>query len=348
MAVRVMYLGRVIPDAAQVSSGGQIRDHNMRNALNAMYPGTVSLLTKDKRIDMRAIPVLLHRRVILWVEFPTSLHVSWLALLMSCVPWVRVVLDIQDLPIEQSRALGGRQPSLGFRLLMRIPERLLFLRCQRAALASPGFRLLLPSYTRDKTLDLPPGCTLIGDVDGGTGRIPASVRRRLLYAGGINPGRMLDSVLEAIASEDGWEFVVVGFGDPSMVERIRNTERVVFLGRLSYPDALKLQNEVDAIIVPYPSGPYFDLILPSKLPDSLASCKPVIMTRLPVAESFVRRIGLEGNVIFEDRLTPDSIRSSLRRALQMRIDRSRTIEALRELTWEEVTRRALPLLVEGS
>lgn len=342
MKPSLVYVGQNIPESNAAWTGGRVRSRFVLKGLEKVWPGCVSLFSPRNDIDFAAFAAIFKPQTIVWIEYPLGTASDLLAAVLSLIPWVRVIVDIQDLPIEQFRALHAREPPTLWKALNKVNGRILFRRSSRLWLASPGFRTLLDPKWASKMTDLPNGCS-VEDVDL-TFDLPNSwgARKKLLYAGGLTFGRDLDALLGAISNSTEWELLVVGSGDRQVVARVSDTPNTRYLGSWPAPYVRSLMKRVHAIIVPYPRGPYFDDILPVKILDSLAACKPTITVRLRNVEALVRQADLECNVIFLDAIPEKQILAALDRVPETKTDVVRTVRFIGEYSRDAILVRRLP------
>uniref|UniRef100_A0A7C3MKX3 Glycosyltransferase n=1 Tax=Dictyoglomus thermophilum TaxID=14 RepID=A0A7C3MKX3_DICTH len=143
----------------------------------------------------------------------------------------------------------------------------------------------------------------------------------LAYVGILQEGRFIKEMIEIFKKHLEWNLIIGGFG-PLESEIIRNTrENIIFLGRLSYIDALRVYYESDAIFAIYdPSVPNHKFSSPNKLFEAMMLSKPIIVAKGTGIDKLVmeEKIGLivdYGNIKdtedairkLEDKLFRDSL-----------------------------------------
>jgi glycosyltransferase involved in cell wall biosynthesis len=102
----------------------------------------------------------------------------------------------------------------------------------------------------------------------------------LAYVGILQEGRFIKEMIEIFKRHPEWNLIIGGFG-PLESEIIRNMrENIIFLGRLSYIDALRVYYESDAIFAIYdPSIPNHKFSSPNKLFEAMMLSKPIIVAK---------------------------------------------------------------------
>jgi len=102
----------------------------------------------------------------------------------------------------------------------------------------------------------------------------------LAYVGILQEGRFIKEMIEIFKRHPEWNLIIGGFG-PLESEIMRNMrENIIFLGRLSYVDALRVYYESDAIFAIYdPSIPNHKFSSPNKLFEAMMLSKPIIVAK---------------------------------------------------------------------
>lgn len=104
----------------------------------------------------------------------------------------------------------------------------------------------------------------------------------VFYAGVIYDGRGINKMIEAIKDIENIKLIIAGYGadENNLVEKIKNTENCVFLGKINYDEVIRMTLESDILFALYdPSIPNHEYSSPNKLFEAMMCKKPIIVTQ---------------------------------------------------------------------
>lgn len=100
----------------------------------------------------------------------------------------------------------------------------------------------------------------------------------------------MDWIQHAASVRSGMQFVLigpVGLADPGTdVDRLSRMPNVHLLGSRDYADLPKYMKGFDVTVIPYRINQYTESVFPIKFFESLATGKPLVISRLPALEEF--------------------------------------------------------------
>jgi glycosyltransferase involved in cell wall biosynthesis len=136
----------------------------------------------------------------------------------------------------------------------------------------------------------------------GADRLPADftglVRGRIGYAGSLFPGKGVETILEIAKKLPELEFHIAG-GSSNDIERLTSNDKpanVVFHGRLAPSNVASFLKSCEILLAPYQqkvsttpdgNGDIAAWMSPLKIFEYMASCRPLIATRLPVIQEIL-------------------------------------------------------------
>ena len=100
-----------------------------------------------------------------------------------------------------------------------------------------------------------------------------------VYAGRIEEaagGLILLETVSKLSDEEDIKFLIIGEGDPRIVEEIKNYQNAVFTGRIPKDEVPGYLASADVILVPFPSSIASNSISPLKLFEALSMNVPVV------------------------------------------------------------------------
>lgn len=121
------------------------------------------------------------------------------------------------------------------------------------------------------------------------------------YVGILSRARLLKEIVECISMRDDVEFHIGGFGQLNdyMKEASNIYSNIYYYGKISYPDTLKLEEEVDILTAIYdPSVDNHKYAAPNKFYESLMLGKPLIMIHNTGMDSIVDKYDLGVTIDF--------------------------------------------------
>jgi len=119
-------------------------------------------------------------------------------------------------------------------------------------------------------------------IKGGDLTVAPSDRVKIVYVGILQDYRLLKEITEVVSESKDVELHVGGFGkfDSYFLEMSQANENIHFYGRLSYDQALNLEQQCDIMLAVYdPSIENHVFAAPNKFYESLMIGKPVVMVR---------------------------------------------------------------------
>jgi glycosyltransferase involved in cell wall biosynthesis len=117
----------------------------------------------------------------------------------------------------------------------------------------------------------------------------------LAYVGILQEGRFILEMIEIFKRHPEWNLMIGGFGPLESEINNNVSKNIIFLGKLSYTEALRLYYESDAIFAIYdPSIPNHKFSSPNKVFEAMMLKKPIIVARDTGIDKLVERekIGL--------------------------------------------------------
>jgi glycosyltransferase involved in cell wall biosynthesis len=170
-------------------------------------------------------------------------------------------------------------------------------------------------------------------VDGASTRSELNVDRETLlcvYAGRIEECAGAGIVLETakiLEKRSGITFLIVGEGDPNIVDRFSESKNVILTGRVEKGDVPRYLAAADVVLVPFPDSIASHSISPLKLFEALAMQKIVIAS----AVSGISEVAQEGLKFVRVRGSPTLWASEIERILENRDSEQKSSAANREI-----------------
>jgi glycosyltransferase involved in cell wall biosynthesis len=101
---------------------------------------------------------------------------------------------------------------------------------------------------------------------------------KLVFAGWLDDGRGIDTLLSLVEHDENIELHVAGEGDSSIVERVKATRNCFYHGFLNHEEVLDLTQKCDFVFAHYSPHRIINIYAaPNKLAESLAVGRPVII-----------------------------------------------------------------------
>ena len=107
-----------------------------------------------------------------------------------------------------------------------------------------------------------------------------SNRTKIGYVGILSRARLIEEMIKVVKKRDDLELHIGGFGQLNdyLVEESRECDRIIFYGKLPYPDTLKLEQQMDILTAIYdPEVENHKYAAPNKFYEALMLGKPLIM-----------------------------------------------------------------------
>jgi glycosyltransferase involved in cell wall biosynthesis len=334
---KVCYVGRVIESKNNLK-GPYVCHYYIFHQLQKKVESlsTVDFFSKKKKNLLSLIEC-----ETIWMMYPQGRSISFIVLLVTFLFRKKLILHVFDLPVEQADDIRTKKMPVHQKIQFKLLERLLFSQASDTIVSSPGFIDYMSKNMSNKVV-FPPG-VCEEDIQGFN---PVSSKgngsNKLAYAGSLDRGGMIEKISLMFNSVDNWEFLIAGSGD----EHIYHNKNVKYYGVLSYLDVQTLYTEADAIILPYSSDAYYQICLPLKLGEILASCKPIIMLRLLSSECYLKKIGLLGNVIFVDGWDEKKLKDALNLVKFIKIDIDECHEKLQNIVWDKRAFELITFILE--
>lgn len=217
------------------------------------------------------------------------------ALPLKVIGRTAILLDLHEAMPEifsarfdrDSRSLGSRCARFLEKLSCRIADRIIVandgIKAAVVARGVPAERITAVYNPGDLLVHTPSPESIRAEL-----RLPSGPL--IVHAGGINPERDLETLLEALARlpSDSWgSLVVAGEGDPRYVEslihqseRLGLSLRVVFVGKLPPEGARALMALSSVGLVTLESNPLTELSWPTRIVEFANLHKPLLVPRL--------------------------------------------------------------------
>jgi glycosyltransferase involved in cell wall biosynthesis len=272
---------------------------------------------------------------VIWADYPTARLAGLLVLIVLYIYRKDLILRIRDLPIEQRKDICKKDRSPIFNLQLRMIEKMLVWKANIIILSGPGFINHINPRTSN-IINFPTGVCKDQLVNGAKSKTESN-KYILAYAGSLDRSGMIEQLSSIFSEIYGWEFWIAGEGN----ETIDENENTKYFGLLSYLEVQKFYENADAIIIPYPNKEYYKICIPLKIGEVLATCKPIIMLKLPSIEKYLKFVGLENNVIYVNDWSKEELEKALQRAKSIDINIEHTINKLKDINWEDRTKKLL-------
>jgi glycosyltransferase involved in cell wall biosynthesis len=202
------------------------------------------------------------------------------------------VMDVRDLWPLAAKALKELSNPRMYRWAERL-ERYLYARADRITVTTRAFEKHVAAVDpgRADRIEYVPNGTVVDVFDPARG--DDGIRRRLGlegrfvvgYAGLHGVAQGLSTIVEAaqlLAADDRMRFLLVGEGPlkTALVEQANaaNVKSIVFVDQVPLEASACYMNACDALLVPLVADPVFRMFVPSKLFDSMACAKPVLLS----------------------------------------------------------------------
>lgn len=124
-------------------------------------------------------------------------------------------------------------------------------------------------------------------------KLDFSGKKIILYQGALNIGRGLEQMIRAMQYIDNAVFVIVGAGDigfqlQTLMHSLKLTEKVKFLGRMSFDEVKFITVQADlGLSIEEDLGLNYKYALPNKLFDYIQAEIPVLVSNLPEMKKVV-------------------------------------------------------------
>lgn len=276
----------------------------------------------------------------IWLIYPTRRKVGFLIALATVLLRKELILFINDLPILQNRDLTLRKKNTVYNIMTGILERCIFSTANVVISTSPYFFEYM-RLTTDNRIVFPPGVCIEDWSTSSFKKDNKDGTSILLYAGSLDRGGMITKLSNMFNNIENWHFWIAGEGH----EKINESRNVKYFGLLPKIKLRELYEKADAIIIPYPDLEYYNIVMPLKTGEIIASGKPIITLRLKGIESYIKFIGINNNIIFVDDWSEFELLKALKKAKLMKHEKKVVFhEKLLDYTWENRTKRLINTL----
>jgi glycosyltransferase involved in cell wall biosynthesis len=276
----------------------------------------------------------------IWLVYPVGRKMGFLTALISIMFNKRLIVFVNDLPVLQARDLTLKEKNFSYTSALNIIEFLLFSKADVVVSTSPYFFEYLKVNTK-KRIVFPPGiCSsdLEHDYNNGEKKSGTNV---LVYAGSLDRSGMITKLSTMFSNIEDWQLWIAGEGN----ERIDLNNNVKYLGLLPKVELYELYKEADAIIIPYPRLEYYEIVLPLKTGEVLATGKPIITKRLKGIQAYLHFLGVEERVIFVENWSEDELLKAIEKAkILQQSPESGLKKRLLDYTWENRVPRLMDLV----
>lgn len=328
---------------SDIHQGGQVRRYYAWTTLNKMVENVIPFRRDNGDINWYAIRCLFKKDTKVWVEYGCGTLAHIFTLLASFIGPGRITLNIHDLAVHQRRDFDKNPPFLK-RIRLNFVEGLLIHRAHTIILAWPKMLDYITPGSGQKLLIMVPG---VGEDElcAHASNKNSNGRKIALYFGGMKRKGMIPWISELFSDLHDWELHLVGLKED---EDIVKRDNVKYTGSVSHNELFGIICNADIVLIPNPKNDYMDRFIPMKAAYTLLSCRPVIATRLSGLHEYISKLGLEGNVIYLDEWNRDSLKEALKKAENVKIDFEKTIEKLRQLSWEPRFNKAIGIIFDES
>ena len=249
-------------DGFEVRRVGPLHESLNGRGLGRYLSGTLAFNVALLRTIRRERPALVHLS-----DFEAALF----GVIYCRLARIPVIYNVHD-------NIGDRYAlPLAARRLLAVLEGMLVVLSDTALVPEEFRRDALPRWSRRKVSvvrnapeDLWP--------DGPPAPPPMTGRLRLLYAGWIDEGRGVRTLIR-LAEENPWLDVrVAGSGDPALVGELESSAAVSYLGYLNHAEVMQQVVESHAVVALYdPVRPINIMAAPNKLAESFCAGRPVVI-----------------------------------------------------------------------
>jgi glycosyltransferase involved in cell wall biosynthesis len=213
--------------------------------------------------------------------------------IIAMIKSAKFVFDVRDLWPDVAVKMGALSNNFAINIAERI-ERLLYTKADLITTVTPSFRKTISGKGADLskikviTNGTDPDIFKIENVNGQLRTsLGLSDRFYVSYVGNIGLAQGLEHIIESAAQLDkkGYKdiaFLIIGDGPKkeelkSLVE-FKKVGNVRFIDRVSLDIASKYMNASDILLVPLANDPIYSQFIPSKLFDSMAASKPILLS----------------------------------------------------------------------
>jgi glycosyltransferase involved in cell wall biosynthesis len=198
------------------------------------------------------------------------------------VPWV---FDVRDLWPEAALAVGELGPGAKLKAAEGL-ERLLYRSASHVIVTSPAYRPQIERWKPAEAVSVVPNGTspealAAGEIEVSRAQLGLPADRFVwMYAGNLGVLQGLDALLEAARRlGDGFQLELVGDGPvrDRLQQRASGDPRIRFRGSVPPAEASALMRAADALVVSLDAHPALAKCVPSKLYDSAAVGRPVVL-----------------------------------------------------------------------
>lgn len=275
----------------------------------------------------------------IWFIYPMGRMNGFLVSLIALLLNKNLIVYVNDLPILQFRDLMLQRRNVIKAFTIKLIENFLFFKADFVISTSPYFFDHLRVITK-KRIVFPPGFCK-NDLFKTYQKNNDLHNNIVLYAGSLDRSGMITKLSTMFRDIEGWCFWIAGKGN----EEIDLNQNVRYFGLLPKVKLHDLYFETDVIIIPYPKLEYYNLIIPLKSAESLATNKPIITAKLKGIEAYVDFLGMKENVIFVENWSKSEILKALNIAKSMkRLNQAELHEKMSVYTWEQRTKQLIELV----
>jgi glycosyltransferase involved in cell wall biosynthesis len=239
-----------------------------------------------------AASLRLHRRYDVVAATSPPLPAALAGELIARMKRAAFVMDVRDLWPLAAKALNELSNERMYRLAERL-ERYLYAHADRITVTTRAFEKHVAAFDPDRTrrVEYVPNGTVVEVFDPARG--DDGIRRRLGldgrfvvgYAGLHGVAQGLSTIVDAaqlLAGDPRIRFLLVGDGPlkAALVAQAKaaNLTSIAFVDQVPLEVSACYMNACDALLVPLVPDPVFRMFVPSKLFDSMACAKPVLLS----------------------------------------------------------------------
>lgn len=326
-----------------IRQGGQVRRYYAWKTLNQMVERVIPFRKENGDINWQSVSLMFKGGSTIWIEYGCGGTAHFFALFASLVRSNKIIINLHDFAVIQQRSFDKDLPFIK-RFRLQIIEQLLISRGNIIILSWPGMLDFFKPGKKQKLLNMVPG---VGE-DEIFLHLPTKKnngRKIALYFGSMRRKGMIPCIADLFSELKEWELHLIGLKEG---EEIVERENVRYTGSVSHDKIFDIMGNADIILVPNPKNDYTNRLIPMKAGYALTSCKPLIASRLRGFSEYVSMVGLEENVIYLDDWNPDSLKEALKKAENIKIDVDKTLDKVRQLSWEPRFKKAIEIIFDES
>lgn len=170
---------------------------------------------------------------------------------------------------------------------------------------------------------------------------------KLVYVGILGQGRFIKEIAEIVKGNSQYEFHIGGFGEYEeyFYNMSKQYSNIRFYGKLSYKQALELENSCDIMTAIYdPKVPNHNYAAPNKFYEALMLGKPLIMVKNTGMDEVVSLHDIGEVIEYDKRSLENAIVNLVRRKTEWS-DIALRMQSLykKDYSWDEMEKKLLEL-----